>query len=211
MNETAQKIRELRSRRGFSQEELAERSGLNPRTIQRIENGETEPRGDSLTRLATALDVTVGDLADWDPVEENRSIMAMNLSAVAFLLNPVLGIVAPLIIWLFKKDSVKGTNYAAMRLLNFQITWLIVFYVVTIIMDLVIKHSMGQYQAAIPVQMSMDDHMALQNAVRSATNTKPVLLSLLKGFNALMILVNTVRASRGEKVVYQPAIKFLGK
>ena len=124
MNETAQKIKELRSRRGYSQEELAERSGLSPRTVQRIENGETEPRGDSLARLAAALDVTVDDLADWYPLEDNRSVMAMNMSAIAFLLNPVLGIVVPLIIWLFKKDKIKGTNYAAMKLLNFQITWL---------------------------------------------------------------------------------------
>jgi transcriptional regulator with XRE-family HTH domain len=45
--EMAIRIKELRTRRGFSQEELSERTGLSLRTIQRIENGETEPRGDT--------------------------------------------------------------------------------------------------------------------------------------------------------------------
>ncbi len=40
---TALRIKELRSRKGFSQEKLADETGLNIRTIQRIENGETEP------------------------------------------------------------------------------------------------------------------------------------------------------------------------
>ena len=52
------KIKDLRKRRGLSQEELAEKSGLSLRTIQRIENGETDPRGDSLRRLAAALETS---------------------------------------------------------------------------------------------------------------------------------------------------------
>jgi transcriptional regulator with XRE-family HTH domain len=42
----AQRIKELRNRKGMSQEFLAEESGLSLRTIQRIENSETVPRGD---------------------------------------------------------------------------------------------------------------------------------------------------------------------
>lgn len=35
----AKKVKELRKRKGYSQEELAEKSGLSLRTVQRIENG----------------------------------------------------------------------------------------------------------------------------------------------------------------------------
>jgi transcriptional regulator with XRE-family HTH domain len=35
----AKKGKELRKRKGYSQEELAEKSGLSLRTVQRIENG----------------------------------------------------------------------------------------------------------------------------------------------------------------------------
>ena len=47
----SKKVKELRKRKGFSQEELAENSGLSLRTIQRIENGETEPTGETLKRI----------------------------------------------------------------------------------------------------------------------------------------------------------------
>jgi len=43
MNEIGQKIREVRKRKGLSQEELAESAKVNLRTIQRIENNENEP------------------------------------------------------------------------------------------------------------------------------------------------------------------------
>lgn len=42
------RVKELRKRNGISQEILAENSGLSIRTIQRIENGETNPTGDTL-------------------------------------------------------------------------------------------------------------------------------------------------------------------
>lgn len=41
--ELAQKIKELRTRKGLSQEKLAETAQINLRTVQRIEAGETEP------------------------------------------------------------------------------------------------------------------------------------------------------------------------
>jgi transcriptional regulator with XRE-family HTH domain len=68
----AKKIKELRVRKGFSQDELAETAQINLRTVQRIESGETEPRGDTLQRLAAALNVTSDELIDW----ENRRIAA---------------------------------------------------------------------------------------------------------------------------------------
>lgn len=43
----AGKIRDLRNRKGFSQEQLSEETKLSLRTIQRIENGESIPRGDT--------------------------------------------------------------------------------------------------------------------------------------------------------------------
>ena len=41
--ELAQRIKNLRNRKGFSQEELSVKTGLSLRTVQRVENGETEP------------------------------------------------------------------------------------------------------------------------------------------------------------------------
>lgn len=68
----AQRVKELRNRKGISQEILAEASGLSLRTIQRIENNETAPRGDTLKRLAIALDTTPDDIVDWK-IQEDKS------------------------------------------------------------------------------------------------------------------------------------------
>lgn len=198
MNGIANRIKELRSRKGYSQEELAERSGLSLRTIQRIENGETEPRGDSLTRLAAAFDVTVDDLADWVLVEDNRTIIAMNLSALCFILNPMIGVVAPLVIWLFKKDRVKGLNDAARRLLNFQISWVIVFYAIS-------------FFTAYTITKTFDTVGDVSMSTVATFTRKAAIYYVMQGFNAVMILVNTFRISRGKRVVYQPAIPFIRK
>ncbi|MBO2011712.1 helix-turn-helix domain-containing protein [Hymenobacter negativus] len=48
-----------RKRRGLSQEELAEAAGLSLRTVQRLEKGESLPRGFTLQALATALELPV--------------------------------------------------------------------------------------------------------------------------------------------------------
>ena len=63
-SELQKRVKELRIRKGFSQEELADKSGLSLRTIQRMENGDTYPRGDTLKRLAIALQVSPDKIID---------------------------------------------------------------------------------------------------------------------------------------------------
>jgi transcriptional regulator with XRE-family HTH domain len=62
MHNIGKKIKEIRLTKGFSQEELAERSQLNLRTIQRIEKQETEPRGKTLHLLCKALQLNLDDM-----------------------------------------------------------------------------------------------------------------------------------------------------
>jgi transcriptional regulator with XRE-family HTH domain len=127
--ELAKRIKELRTRKGFSQEELSEKSGLSLRTIQRIENGETEPRGDSLRRLSVAFDVNPDELIDWTMLEDRGFLTSLNLSALSFMVFPVLGIIVPLIIWISRKDKIRDANEFAKEILNFQITWNMVFFI----------------------------------------------------------------------------------
>lgn len=69
-------VREQRLRRGWSQEHLAELSGLSVRTIQRIENGQT-PGLASTTALATALGIDVGVLRDDENSEAAPALAAV--------------------------------------------------------------------------------------------------------------------------------------
>ena len=57
-------LKDKRIRAGFTQQELADASGLTQTTIARIENDRTEPEVSTLRKLAKALDITISDLLD---------------------------------------------------------------------------------------------------------------------------------------------------
>ncbi|MBC8754833.1 helix-turn-helix domain-containing protein [Kordia sp. YSTF-M3] len=61
-NNLAKKLKEFRTLRGMSQEYLAEESRVSLRTIQRIENEESVPTGETIKRIAVALDVELNEL-----------------------------------------------------------------------------------------------------------------------------------------------------
>ncbi|MEQ8422077.1 helix-turn-helix domain-containing protein [Arenibacter sp. NBRC 103722] len=70
MNLIAKKISETRKSKGLTQEELAERSKINLRTIQRIENSESEPRGKTLNLICDVLQIDITELIS---AEESRT------------------------------------------------------------------------------------------------------------------------------------------
>jgi len=58
----ARNLRRLRQKRGLSQEELADRAGLNRNYVGMIEREENAPTVDALEQLAKALDINVAEL-----------------------------------------------------------------------------------------------------------------------------------------------------
>ncbi|MFY7670785.1 helix-turn-helix domain-containing protein [Tenacibaculum sp. MEBiC06402] len=70
----AQRLKELRASRGMSQEYLAEESKVSLRTIQRIENNESVPTGETIKRIANALDVQLTELTGSDLVVETNDL-----------------------------------------------------------------------------------------------------------------------------------------
>jgi transcriptional regulator with XRE-family HTH domain len=54
-------VKEIRRRKGWSQKDLAEESGVGQDTISGIESGRHEPRPSTLRKLADALNVQVAD------------------------------------------------------------------------------------------------------------------------------------------------------
>ena len=202
-NELAQRLKTLRNRKGFSQEELSEKAGLSLRTIQRIENGETEPRGDSLKRLALAFDVPLDEIVDWTIQEDNGFVSSLNLSALSFIIFPLLGILVPLIIWISKKDKIKKVNEVAKDLLNFQITWTMIFFVGFIGVSLNFFSSMDIQGDVSPSMISA--HM---------TSRLKITLSFIGAmylFNVVMIVINAIRINNDKSTRYYPKIGFLRK
>ena len=73
----AKKLKELRTLRGMSQEYLAEESRVGLRTIQRIESSESKPTGETIKRIANALDVELNELVDSNSVTETSDIKSI--------------------------------------------------------------------------------------------------------------------------------------
>jgi transcriptional regulator with XRE-family HTH domain len=56
-------IRELRTERGLSQEELGLRAEIHPTWVSHLESGRNNPAWGSVRRIAAALDVKISELA----------------------------------------------------------------------------------------------------------------------------------------------------
>lgn len=192
----AKRVKELRNRRGLSQELLAENSGLGIRTIQRIENGETEPRGDTLRRLASALDSSPDEIIDWTISEDKGFLIALNLSSLGFILFPLLGILIPLILWISKKGKIKDINYISKEILNFQISW-------TIIVILTYIYLIGS------MYYRLSQGGDISPAVLGNPLVKFAVLGFLYLYNFVLIVINTVKIENEKKVKYFPKVNII--
>jgi transcriptional regulator with XRE-family HTH domain len=190
----SQKLKELRSQKGLSQEQLADSAQINLRTVQRIERGETEPRGDTLKRLAIALNITPDELIDWAEHEDNSYLVFFNLSALSFLAIPLMGIIVPLALWFLKKDKIKGLYQNGKFLLNFQITWCLAYYL-----------PRAFFTFAIIFHWQMGSLNLGSNGVIIYT----LLIFAFYGINIIYIGLSAYRSYRGRKVFYIPAIPFI--
>lgn len=191
------KIKDLRNRKGFSQEQLSEESKLSIRTIQRIEKGESIPRGDTLIKLTQALGVTPDDLLEWTDIEDKGYLTLLNLSAISILIQPLLGIIIPLVMWVLKREKIKLVDDTGKKLISFQITWTLILYSVLLI---------ASKGAFIPFNFSF-------------LNSFPILITnfslfgmvvlFLYVFNIVSIILNIRKSKKGMKNKYVPAIPFL--
>lgn len=129
MNEIGKKIKEVRKKKGLSQEELAESAKVNLRTIQRIENNESEPRGKTLNLICEVLDINIEDILDYGKQDDKSYMIIFHLSVIVFLAIPVGNIILPLILWMTKKDKIIGLKEIGANLLNFQIVWSVLTFI----------------------------------------------------------------------------------
>ncbi len=112
-------IADLRTQKGLTQEKLAEYCEVSKRTIQRIENGEVEPRAFTRTNLSNIL--------EFDFLEENTHNEATWLTAL-HLSCALSNVFVPLWIWSRKKNQSYKINQHGREVLNFQITITLVLF-----------------------------------------------------------------------------------
>jgi transcriptional regulator with XRE-family HTH domain len=187
-NHLALRVKELRTKKGMSQELLAEESGLSLRTVQRIEKGETNPAGDTLKKLSNALNVTPDELIEWTIKEDRGYLIFLNLSALTFIFFPLLGILVPFIVWTSRKGKLKNINKIGRDLINFEITWTIMLFFIPFLLFLSTK-------------IGIIESLTL-NIIITVTG-------IMYFFNIIFVVLNAIKISNEKDVVYYPLIKFL--
>lgn len=172
----------------MSQEILADESGLSLRTIQRIENGESNPTGDTLKRLSNALQVNPDELIDWTIKEDIGYLIFLNLSALSFIFFPLLGILIPFIMWTSKKGKLKNINKIGSELINFEITWTILLFFIPFSWFIINK-------------IGLLENLTFRTII--------AIVAMMYFLNIMFITFNTFRISNKKDVVYYSLIKFL--
>jgi uncharacterized Tic20 family protein/DNA-binding Xre family transcriptional regulator len=110
------KVSELRQQKGLTQEQLAERCEVSPRTVQRIESGEVDPRAYTLHCLGTVLEF---DFGEENTANENFWLAVLHLSSMFCVF------IIPLLLWSWMKNRSYKIDQQGRQVLNFQITMML--------------------------------------------------------------------------------------
>lgn len=121
--ETGKLIKELRIKKGMTQEELADKTEVSSRTIQRIENGEVDPRAYTLQMIAKALEVDYNLFVENETDEEQEIQQVNSTNWLGFLhLSGIIPLIFPtVLIWNRKKDKIKGMSVHYRDVIGFQL------------------------------------------------------------------------------------------
>ena len=74
------RIKDIRNRRGFTQEELAEKIDINPKYLSSIERGKENPTLNTLIKLSESLDVNLNDIFHQIEIEDLAKRKALLIS-----------------------------------------------------------------------------------------------------------------------------------
>lgn len=132
------RLKTIREQQNLTQEELAEKSGISVRTIQRIESGK-DPKGYTLRILAQTFGVKEAELlgnsveVESQPQHETSivneeviwtdyaKIKLINLSSIPFIILPPLNIIVPLVLMFVMQQK----NALTKQIVSVQIMWTI--------------------------------------------------------------------------------------
>jgi uncharacterized Tic20 family protein len=202
------RVKELRVKNAYSQEFLAEECKVSLRTIQRIENGNTIPHGYTLSRLAKSLHVSPDELVDWSKQEDRGQLNLLNLSALTILINPFLGTIIPLALWMTKRDKIEHVDETGKKLLNFQITMLMLISIVLLLF-------ISAVMIFSPEEVIIGFNKRGTDMHQSGLFTVIALFIFLGGlglyyiYSTIIIVKNSIRIHKELSVIYKPAINFI--
>lgn len=77
-----QRIKELRTKKGYTQEQLTEKLNIGQRTLSKIERGNTFVSAETLAKLLIALDVSIDELFNFGYLQEKEVIKEELIDAI---------------------------------------------------------------------------------------------------------------------------------
>jgi len=184
------KVTELRQQKGLTQEKLAEYCEVSARTIQRIENGEVEPRSFTRNSLSNMLEFDFG--------KENAENQSMWL-ALLHLSSAVCIVFIPLLLWSWKKDQSIKIDRQGRDVLNFQITITLVLFAFVLILMIA--------PAVFMMVQELDRDTGILGNIFTMLPPLPILFIAI--FTMYQAVVNTVRALSDKPIRYPLSIPFI--
>jgi len=121
---TGKKIKEIRTKSGMTQQELAEKAKINLRTLQRIENGEVSPRSFTLKEIAKALNIEEQVLFSQEANSETQENPRRDKTLLVWLHLSSLILLPALLIWFFERGQNPDVGRHGADAINFQLSML---------------------------------------------------------------------------------------
>ncbi|OQP66222.1 helix-turn-helix domain-containing protein [Niastella populi] len=140
----SQRIIIARQQKGYTQEELATLAKLSIRTIQRIESGESVPRGFTLKAIAAALNLPAEQFLT-DPNEQLMQVppeadngtahflQLFNLSCFSFIVIPWVHVLIPGYLLKKQKDLNRKEVEWCRKIIRQQVIWVICLHLVMLL------------------------------------------------------------------------------
>jgi len=185
------KVTELRQQKGLTQEQLAERCEVSPRTIQRIESGEVDPRAYTIHCLGEVLEF---DFGEENTGNENLWLAALHISSVFVIL------IIPLLLWSWKKNQSYKIDKQGRQVLNFQITMTLSLFAAAFFM-------LVGLPALVLLNMDMGEGFVILASTLAIFSILPFILIGI--FCTYQGVVNTIRSLSDKPVHYALSIPFV--
>jgi transcriptional regulator with XRE-family HTH domain len=187
------KVSELRQQKGMTQEQLSEFCQVSSRTIQRIENGEVDPRTHTIQCLSTALDF---DFDEQNTSNEIFWLTVLHLSSMICI--PII----PLLLWSWKKNQSYEIDQHGRVVLNFQITMALTLFAAAFLLMLIPLILIFLAEGGVNVAQGGPMFTMLIFFV-------PLPLILIGIYCTYQAVVNVVRVLTDKPIHYAPSISFV--
>ncbi len=173
-----------RKLKGFTQDELSEKTTVGVRTIQRIEKGEVQPHLQTVKLLAVGLDIDVDDLIVLDnpkeEVIERKWILLLHSIPFFGLIIPFGNILFPIFLWIHKANDSKTYDNHGRSVVNFHCS-IMLYFIISLLLFFPFPGMNFFLTAAVVLFGIITTIVNIFSALDSGTYKYPLSIPFLKG------------------------------